>query len=67
LFVFISLSRAVFLGRPVIWSLAAGGPRQAGGEAGVTSLLAEFGAELAHVMMLAGARDVTELTPDLIG
>jgi 4-hydroxymandelate oxidase len=60
-------ARAVFLGRPVIWSLAAGGPGQAGGEAGVASMLAEFGAELAHVMMLAGARDVTELTPDLIG
>jgi 4-hydroxymandelate oxidase len=59
-------ARAVFLGRPVAWSLAAGGPDHGGGAAGVTELLAAFGADLAHVMALAGARDVTELTRDLI-
>jgi len=59
-------ARAVFVGRPVIWALAAGGADQAGGTAGVTGMLAELGADLAHVMTLAGARDVTEVTPDLI-
>lgn len=60
-------ARAVFLGRAVIWSLAAGGPGQAGGADGVADMLAEMSSDLAHVMKLAGARDVTELTPDLIG
>src|SRR5262249_22229629 len=59
-------ARAVFLGRPVAWSLAAGGPGNAGGAAGVAALLHELSADLLHVMALAGARDVSELTPDLV-
>jgi 4-hydroxymandelate oxidase len=57
---------AAFLGRPVAWSLAAGGPDHCGGTPGVAELLAAFGADLAHVMALAGARDVSELSRDLI-
>ena len=59
-------ARAVFLGRPVAWSLVAGGPDHGGGAAGVAELLAAFGADLAHVMALAGAREVSELSRDLI-
>ncbi len=56
----------VFIGRPVLWALAAGGPSGQGGCDGVTDLLREFTDELGHVMMLAGARSVSELTPDLV-
>jgi 4-hydroxymandelate oxidase len=59
-------ARAAFIGRPVIWALVAGGPDNSGGTAGVAELLTGFSDDLAHVMMLAGARDVTELTRDLI-
>jgi len=51
---------------PVSEYFRQGGADQAGGTAGVTGMLAELGADLAHVMTLAGARDVTEVTPDLI-
>jgi 4-hydroxymandelate oxidase len=88
-------ARAIFLGRPVLWALAAGGAaregevgaaREAdeagtagqagtarvadeagqGGAAGVAALLTTLTDDLAHVMKLAGARDVTELTADLV-
>jgi 4-hydroxymandelate oxidase len=60
-------ARAVFLGRPVLWALAAGGtagPDEApglGGAAGVRDLLTALTADLAHAMALAGARDVAAL------
>jgi len=57
---------AVFLGRPVIWALTAGGPDGNGGPAGVTWLLSTLTDELKHVMTLAGARDPGELTADLV-
>jgi isopentenyl diphosphate isomerase/L-lactate dehydrogenase-like FMN-dependent dehydrogenase len=50
----------------VIWALTAGGPDGSGGAAGVTELLATLTDDLAHVMTLAGARDVGELTADLV-
>jgi 4-hydroxymandelate oxidase len=59
-------ARAVFLGRPVLWALAAGGEVHQGGSAGVTDLLTGLTEELAHVMTIAGARDVGELTSDLV-
>jgi 4-hydroxymandelate oxidase len=57
---------AVFLGRPVLWALAAGGDVHQGGCAGVADLLTGLTGDLAHVMAIAGARDVGELTPDLV-
>ncbi len=56
----------VFIGRPVLWALAAGGTSGQGGCDGVLDLLREFTDELGHVMMLAGARSISELTPDLV-
>ncbi len=51
---------AVMVGRPVLWSLAAGGDR------GVTDLFEWFRAELARVMGLCGAPRVADLTADLV-
>jgi 4-hydroxymandelate oxidase len=51
---------AVFVGRPTLWALAVDGA------AGVTRLLTELTAELAHAMALAGAPDLASLTPDLV-
>jgi 4-hydroxymandelate oxidase len=59
-------ARAVFVGRPVLWALAAGGPAAEGGAAGVTDLLDGLTADLRHVMMLAGARSPDEITADLV-
>ncbi len=59
-------ARAVFLGRPVLWSLAAGGESGEGGSDGVSSLLSGRTDELVHAMMLAGARSTAELTADLV-
>jgi len=59
-------ARAVFVGRPVLWALTAGGASGQGGCAGVAALLSELTAELAHAMTLAGARNVTEITGDLV-
>jgi len=53
-------ARAVFLGRPVLWGLAAGG------EAGVTKMLALLQAELELTMALCGKASLEELKPDLI-
>ncbi len=51
---------AVFVGRPTLWALAVDGA------AGVTRLLTELTAELAHAMALAGAPDVASVTRDLV-
>jgi 4-hydroxymandelate oxidase len=59
-------ARAVFLGRPVLWALAAGGPAGQGGSDGVTSLLAGLTDDLVHAMMLAGARSIAEIDADLV-
>ena len=59
-------ANGVFIGRPVLWALAAGGASGQGGCDGVLELLSEFTDELAHVMMLAGARSINELTSDLV-
>jgi 4-hydroxymandelate oxidase len=59
-------AKAVFLGRPVLWALAAGGDVHQGGCAGVAGLLSELTRDLAHVMTVAGARDTAELTKDLV-
>jgi 4-hydroxymandelate oxidase len=59
-------ARAVFIGRPVLWALAAGGPAGEGGSDGVGDLLGGLAADLRHVMTLAGARSVSEITADLV-
>jgi len=59
-------ARAVFVGRPVLWALAAGGESGEGGCAGVAALLGGLTAELRHAMTLAGARTVSEITDDLV-
>lgn len=59
-------ARAVFIGRPVLWALAAGGGSGQGGAEGVTGMLAELTDDLAHAMTLAGARSTDELTADLV-
>jgi 4-hydroxymandelate oxidase len=53
-------ARAVLVGRPVLWALAADGA------AGVDRLLSGLAAELRLAMALCGAVTVGELTPDLI-
>jgi 4-hydroxymandelate oxidase len=53
-------ARAVAIGRPVIWGLAAGGP------SGVRDVLALLRTELDHVLALAGAKRPADLTADLI-
>jgi 4-hydroxymandelate oxidase len=53
-------ARAVLVGRPVLWGLATSGA------AGAQGVLERLGDELAHVMALAGARDVDDVTPDLV-
>lgn len=53
-------ARAVFLGRPVLWALAAGG------EAGVREMLGLMRGEVDLAMALCGCRTNDEVTPDLI-
>jgi len=53
-------ARAVLLGRPVLWGLAAGG------EAGVGKVLRLLRDELDLAMALAGAPSVREITRDLV-
>lgn len=53
-------ARAVFVGRPVLWALAARG------EEGVLAVLDALTAELAQVMAQLGAATLTDLTPDLL-
>lgn len=53
-------ARAVMVGRPALWALAAGG-RDA-----VAAMLTELTAELRHAMGLAGASRVDELDPSMV-
>lgn len=53
-------ARAVLVGRPVLWGLATGGA------AGVRAVLEELREDTAHVMTLAGASSVSEVTADLV-
>jgi 4-hydroxymandelate oxidase len=53
-------AKAVLLGRPVLWGLATDGA------AGVRKVLTELQEDTAHVMALAGATSVAELTADLV-
>ncbi len=53
-------ARAVLLGRPVLWGLAAGG------EAGVASALGLLRAELDLTMALVGAPTIADITRDLV-
>jgi 4-hydroxymandelate oxidase len=59
-------ARAAFIGRPVLWALAAGGPSGQGGEDGVADLLARFATDLREVMALAGVRAPGEISADLV-
>ncbi|HVH15783.1 MAG TPA: alpha-hydroxy acid oxidase [Candidatus Angelobacter sp.] len=54
-------ARAVGLGRPVFWALAAGG------EVGVLKLLSLLKTDLATVMALTGRRTLSEIDKSLIG
>lgn len=53
-------ARAVMVGRPVLWGLAVDG------EAGVTAILELLRREIDLAMALSGARNVTEITRDLV-
>ncbi|HWC20777.1 MAG TPA: alpha-hydroxy acid oxidase [Flexivirga sp.] len=53
-------ARAVMLGRPAMWALAAGGSDA------VTAMLAELSAELAHALGLAGAARLGDLDPTMV-
>jgi 4-hydroxymandelate oxidase len=59
-------ARAVFLGRPVLWALAAGGESGTGGSDGVAGLLTGITDDLSQVMMLAGVRSLGEIGADLV-
>jgi 4-hydroxymandelate oxidase len=54
-------ARAVGIGRPVLWALAAGG------EAGLDRFLGLFASELAGSMALAGRRRIPEIDRSLLG
>lgn len=53
-------ARAVLVGRPVLWALAAGGAD------GVTDLLQELAGELELAMALCGCRTTEDVTADLL-
>ena len=53
-------ARAVMLGRPAMWALAAGGSDA------VAAMLTELTAELRHAMGLAGAASLTALDPSMV-
>jgi 4-hydroxymandelate oxidase len=53
-------ARAVLVGRPVLWGLAAGG------QAGVAAVLAMLRRELELAMMLCGCPTVASVTPELV-
>jgi 4-hydroxymandelate oxidase len=53
-------ARAVFVARPVVWGLAAGGA------GGVTRVLAGLSAQLAHTMVLCGLDDVAAVPRDTV-
>jgi 4-hydroxymandelate oxidase len=51
---------AVGIGRPILWGLAVDGER------GVGRVLDILSGELDHVMALAGAARIEDLTPELV-
>ncbi len=53
-------ARAVFVGRPALWSLTVGSSE------GVTRLLTDLGTELDHTLRLVGVSTPSSLTPDLV-
>jgi 4-hydroxymandelate oxidase len=53
-------ARAVLVGRPVLWALAAGG------QDGVRALLDELTAEVQEALVLAGCRSCADVGPDLV-
>ena len=53
-------ARAVLVGRPVLWALAAGGSD------GVSALLAELTEEVQEALVLAGCRSCADVGPDLV-
>jgi 4-hydroxymandelate oxidase len=53
-------ARAVLVGRPILWGLAAGGRE------GVAAVLAMLRRELDLAMALAGCPDVAAITRDLV-
>jgi 4-hydroxymandelate oxidase len=53
-------ARAVLVGRPILWGLAAAG------QAGVERVLSLFRTELEHAMGLAGRPDVASLDRSLL-
>jgi 4-hydroxymandelate oxidase len=53
-------ARAVFVGRPILWALAADGAE------GVRSVLAELTDDLRHVMTLAGLPNLAAIQSDLV-
>ncbi|ONI68673.1 alpha-hydroxy-acid oxidizing enzyme [Kribbella sp. ALI-6-A] len=53
-------ARAVFVGRPALFALSAGGA------AGVTRMLTELTEEFAHALALVGVPDPEQLTSDLV-
>ena len=53
-------ARGVFVGRPVLWGLAARGSE------GVRSVLDEMAVDLERSMALCGARSVAEIDPSLL-
>ena len=53
-------ARAVFVGRPALWSLTVGSSE------GVTRLLTDLSTELDHTLRLIGVSTPSSLTPDLV-
>jgi 4-hydroxymandelate oxidase len=53
-------ARSVFVGRPILWALAAGGQQ------GVVQVIKSLTEELRHVMVQLGVAGIDELTPDLL-
>ncbi|MFN5422702.1 MAG: alpha-hydroxy acid oxidase [bacterium] len=54
-------AKAVLVGRPILWGLAAGGQQ------GVEKALSILKEELDHAMALSGCRNLKELTKELLG
>jgi 4-hydroxymandelate oxidase len=53
-------ARSVFVGRPILWALAAAG------QEGVEEVIKSLTEELRHVMVQLGVAGIDELTPDLL-
>lgn len=59
-------ARGVFVGRPALWGLAAGGPDGEGGATGVQQVLRGLRDELEHACTLAGVASMDDLGADLV-